>query len=203
MVNSRTFVAVAIGLVAIGLGGTVDAGDWEKAPIEDLGGLQNALTEMKKPAAMELGRRDRIDGHPGAWGEMEVECANSTAPDDQWCNIQLEIIFSKPRNKERVKIQILDGDEQPLKTVYLLNQTYDDVRARVYFVGVEYADGLKPKVRVALRSDESSIKGNARVTFLRANIENEDKTNWQVASNWPLYDKRGLPLNRPTFLFMQ
>lgn len=87
--------------------------------------------------------------------------------------------------------------------MYLLNQTNDDVRARVYFVGVEYVDGLKPKVRVAIRSDENSIRGNARVTFLRANLENEDKTNWQVASNWSLTDRRGLSLNRPTFLFLQ
>lgn len=203
MVVQRAFVVCVIGIVAIGLGGTVHAGDWEKAPIEDLGGLQNALTDMKNSAAMELGRRDRIDGHPAAWGEMDVECAGSSASDDRWCNIQLEIIFAKPRNHERVKIEILDGNEQSLKTVYLLNQTNDDVRARVYFVGVEYVDGFKPKVRVALRSDENSIRGNARVTFLRANIEKEDKTNWQVASNWSLTDRRGLSLNRPTFLFLQ
>ena len=204
MVISRTFVAVAIGLVAIGVGGTVDAGDWEKAPIEDLSGLQNALTEMKQPAAMELGRRDRIDGHPAAWGETEVECAVRSESDSQWCTIQLEIIFSKQKySKERVKIEVLDGDEQTLKTAYLLNPTSDDVRARVYFVGVEYVDGLKPKVRVAIRSDNSSIKGHARVTFLRADLDKEDKTNWQVASNWPLYNNRGLRLDRPTYLFMQ
>lgn len=199
----RTVVVVVIGLVAIGLGSTVHAGDWEKAPIEDLGGLQNALTDMKNPASMELGRRDRVDGHPAAWGETDVECPGDSNSKDQWCNIQLEIVFSKPVSEERVKIQILDGDEQPLKTVYLFNRTNDNVRARVYFVGVKYVDGLKPKVRVAVRSDGNSIKGNARVTFLRVNREKEDKTNWQVVSNWPLYDQRGRPLKRPTFLFLQ
>jgi len=204
MVISRTFVAVVMGLVAIGLPGTAPAGDWEKAPIDDLGGLQNALTDLKDPEAMELGRRGRIDGHPAAWGETEVECLESPDSANQWCTIQLEIIFSKHKfSKDRVKIQVLDGDEQPLKTAYLLNPTSDDVRARVYFIGVEYIDGLKPNVRVAIRSDKSSIKGHARVTFLRADLDKEDKTNWQVASNWPLYNNRGLRLDRPTYLFMQ
>jgi len=204
MVAQRTFIAVVIGLVAIGMPGAVHAGGWEKSPIEDLGGLQDARTDLKDPAVMELGRRDRIDGHPGAWGEMEVDCEPGSASDDQWCTIQLEIIFSKQKySKERIKIQVLDGDEQPLKTAYLLNPTADDVRARVYFVGVEYVEGLKPRVRVAVRSDESSIKGHARVTFLRTDLDKEDKTNWQVASNWPLYNNRGLRLDRPTYLFMQ
>jgi len=204
MLFPRTFIAVVICLVAVVLAGTALAGDWEKAPIEDLGGLQNALTDLKDPEAMELGRRNRIDGHPAAWGETVVECLESPDSANQWCTIQLEIIFSKKmHSKERVKIQVLDGDEQPLKTAYLLNPTSDDVRARVYFVGVKYVDGLKPRVRVAIRSDEDFIKGNARVTFLRADLDKEDKTNWQVASNWPLYNERGLRLDRPTYLFMQ
>lgn len=207
MVGSRAVIVVVIGvivLIVIGMSSAAHAGNWEKAPIEDLGGLQNALTDMKNPAAMELGRRDRNNGHPAAWGEMEVECKPNSAPDDQWCTIQLEIIFTKrKKTDERVRIQILDDDEQALKTVYLLNPTSDDVRARVYFVGVQYVNGLKPNVRVAIRTDEDSIKGNARVTFLRASINKEDQTNWQVGSNWPLYDQNGLPLKRPTFLFLE
>lgn len=71
---------------------------------------------------------------------------------------------------ERVKIQILDGDDQPLKTAYLLNSNTDDVRARVYFVGAKCVDG-SPKVRVSLRGDEKTIKEHARVTFLPAACE--------------------------------
>ena len=108
--NSKSMVIV-IALVIIGAAATVNAGDWEKAPIEDLGGFQNALTETKNPATMELGRRDRASGHPDAWGQMDVECEEGSTGDDQWCNIQLEIIFSKSKTKDRVKIQILDGDE--------------------------------------------------------------------------------------------
>lgn len=203
MLRYSKLIVIVVGLAITGAPGTVNAGDWEKAPIEDLGGLQNALTETKNPAVMELGRRDRTSGHPDAWGQMDVECVEGIAGDEQWCNIQLEIIFSRSKSKDRVKIQILDADEEPLKTAYLLNPTYDDVRARVYIVGVKYVDGLEPKVRVSIRNNGIPIKGHARVTFLRADLEKEDRTNWQVASNWPLYNNRGLRLDRPTYLFMQ
>lgn len=203
MVVQRAFILIVVGLAAMGLGATVYAGDWGDAPIEDLGGLLNARTDLKDSAAMELGSKNRTDGHPAAWGEIEVECAGTATAKDQWCNIQLEVVFTRPNPEERFKIEILDGEEQPIKTVYLLKQTNDDVRARVYFVGVEHVDGVNPTVRVAIKGDGNPIKGNARVTFLRAKVEKEDKTNWQVASNWPLCDRTGRPLKRPTFLFLQ
>lgn len=200
----RTLIAVVIYLVVIGFGGAVSAGDWEKAPIDDLDGLLNARTDLKKPTEMELGRSGRTAGHPEAYADLDVECIGQPKSEDSHCNIQLEFIFSRPKNaKERVKIQILDGEEHPLNTVYLLRPTSDDVRSRVYVVGAKFTDGLKPTVRVAIRSDKDSIRGNARVTFLKAKVEKEDKTNWQVASNWSLVDRNGLALNRPTFLFLE
>jgi len=109
MKAKRTTIAILLGLFTAMFGATLHAGDWEKAPIENLGGLQNANTDLKKPTIMELGRRGGADGHPGAWREMGVDCGEHPSSGDHWCNIQLEIIFSKSRSHERVKIQILDA----------------------------------------------------------------------------------------------
>jgi hypothetical protein len=155
---------------------------------------------MKKPAMMELGRRDGVDGNPGAWGEMEVDCGEHRSSEKHWCNIQLEIVFAKNVDNERTKIVVLGGDGQVQKTAYLLNPTNGDVRSRVYVIGVECADETGPTVRVAITGAENAVKGNARVTFLRAKCEKEDKTNWRVGSNWDLYRQNGLPFKRPTFL---
>ena len=74
--------------------GVSQAGDWQASPIADPGGLQNANTELRKPAMMELGRRDGADGHPAAWGETGVDCGDHLSSSKHWCNLQLEIIYA-------------------------------------------------------------------------------------------------------------
>ena len=204
MTAPKAFIVVVLGLVATGYGVTSQAGDWAKPDIVNLDGLQNARTDMKDRAMMELGRRDGAKGHPEAYGELEVECTDRHPHSgDSYCNIQLNIVFTQPDDSERVEIQILDGDSQPLKMAYLQQMTIDNTMARVYVVGVQFVEGLKPKVRVGIKGSGKPIKGNARVTFLGARREKEDRTNWQVASNLPLFDRESRPLNRPTFLFLQ
>jgi hypothetical protein len=188
-----------IGLICTGLCGTASAGNWQAAPIDDLDGMLNARTELKSSASMELGSRHRDAGHPAAYGEMEVVCEGRSSARDRWCNVQLEVIFAKKVRGERVRIDILDDGGRVLNTAFLLDETTDNVRARVYVVGAPYG-GDNPTVRVSITGDREKISSNARVTFLRAAREKEDKTNWQVASNRTLTDEQGVPLKRPTFL---
>ena len=202
MAFNRALIVVLFGLIVAGSTGMILAGDWEKGPIEDLDGLQDAHTDLKKPSMMELGRSGGVNGHPEAYGELEVTCQGHQGSGDRYCNIQLDILFSRPRNsRERVEIRVFDGDAKALKTVYLQRRTNDNTMARVYVVGVPCVEGLNPVVRVGIKGDGSPIEGHARVTFMKALCEKEDKTNWQVASNHPMYDADGRRLDRPNFLF--
>jgi hypothetical protein len=201
MKNRKAFIAFVFGLLIAGLVGPVQAGDWEQAPISDLDGLLNARTDLKKPTMMELGRKGGTSGHPDAYGEIEVRCAGRLAAGDRHCNIQLDIAFSKPKGRERIKIQVFNGDSEPAKTVYLFQSTSTNTMARLYVVGVRCKKNVNPTVRVSIRGDGEPVRGNARVTFMNAVCEKEDKTNWQVASNYPLYGEDGKRLDRPTFLF--